>query len=93
MIQPRRIYDTDLSLSAKAIFCYLCNRSNALGQSFPSVERISKDLSVSRSMVYRSLDRLEEKGFITRERRYTPDGALLTTLYTIKGEITKGGGG
>ena len=44
-------------------------------------------------MVYRSLDRLEEKGFITRERRYTPDGALLTTLYTIKGEITKGGGG
>ena len=83
MIFPRRIYDLGLSHKAVAVYCYLANRADKNGECFPSVRRIAEDLSIHKSTVYRAFTELENRGLL--ERR--------SSLYRVKGEITKAGGG
>ena len=90
MIQPRRIYD--LGLTHKAVAVYLCNRADRNGECYPSVRLISKDLSLSKSSVFRAFNELERNGLLQRLPRYHPSGARRSTLYRLKGEITKTGG-
>lgn len=92
MILPRRIYDLGLTHKAVAVFCYLCNRADKKGECYPSVRLIAKDLSLSRSSVFRAFNELEKNGLLQRLPRYHPSGARRSTLYRLKGEITKIGG-
>ena len=93
MIQPRRIYDLGLTHKAVAVYCYLCNRADKNGECYPSVRLISKDLSLSKSSVFRAFNELERNGLLQRLPRYHPSGARRSTLYRLKGEITKVEGG
>ena len=93
MIQPRRIYDLGLTHKAVAVYCYLCNRADRNGECYPSVRLISKDLSLSKSSVFRAFNELERNGLLQRLPRYHPSGARRSTLYRLKREITKTGGG
>ena len=93
MIQPRRIYDLGLTHKAVAVYCYLCNRADRNGECYPSVRLISKDLSLSKSSVFRAFNELERNGLLQRLPRYHPSGARRSTLYRLKGEITKVEGG
>ena len=93
MIQPRRIYDLGLTHKAVAVYCYLCNRADKNGECYPSVRLISKDLSLSKSSVFRAFNELERNGLLQRLPRYHPSGARRSTLYRLKGEITKTVGG
>ncbi len=93
MIQPRRIYDLGLTHKAVAVYCYLCNRADRNGECYPSVRLISKDLSLSKSSVFRAFNELERNGLLQRLPRYHPSGARRSTLYRLKGEITKTVGG
>ena len=92
MIQPRRIYDLGLTHKAVAVYCYLCNRADRNGECYPSVRLISKDLSLSKSSVFRAFNELEKNELLQRLSRYHPSGARRSTLYRLKGEITKTGG-
>ena len=87
MIFSRRIYDLGLSHKAVAVYCYLANRADKNGECFPSVRRIAEDLSISKSTVF------EESGSLERFPRYHPQGGRRSSLYRVKGEITKAGGG
>ncbi len=89
MIQPRRIYDLGLTHKAVAVYCYLCNRADRNGECYPSVRLISKDLSLSKSSVFRAFNELERNGLLQRLPRYHPSGARRSNLYRLKGEITK----
>ena len=93
MIQLRRIYDLGLTHKAVAVYCYLCNRADKNGECYPSVRLISKDLSLSKSSVFRAFNELEKNGLLQRLPRYHPSGARRSTLYRLKGEITKTVGG
>jgi len=93
LIQPRRIYDLGLTHKAVAVYCYLCNRADKNGECYPSVRLISKDLSLSKSSVFRAFNELEKNGLLQRLPRYHPSGARRSTLYRLKGEITKVEGG
>ncbi|MDD6060794.1 MAG: helix-turn-helix domain-containing protein, partial [Ruminococcus sp.] len=64
MIQPRRIYDLGLTHKAVAVYCYLCNRADKNGECYPSVRLISKDLSLSKSSVFRAFNELERNGLL-----------------------------
>ena len=89
MILPRRIYDLGLSHKAVSVYCYLANRADQNGECFPSVRRIAEDLSVDKSTVFRAFNELEENGLLERFPRYHPQGGRRSSLYRIKGEITK----
>ena len=63
------------------------------GECFPSVRRIAEDLSIHKSTVYRAFTELENRGLLERIPRYHIQGGRRSSLYKIKGEITKAGGG
>jgi predicted transcriptional regulator len=92
LILPRRIYDLGLSHKAVAVYCYLCNRADKNGECYPSVRRISEDLSLAKVTVFRAFNELEENGLLERQARYHPQGGRRSSLYRLKGEITKTGG-
>ena len=89
MILPRWMFDLGLSHKAVSIYCYLANRADKNGECFPSVSRIAEDLSISKSTVFRAFNELEESGSLERFPRYHPQGGRRSSLYRIKGEITK----
>ena len=91
MIQPRRIYDMGLPHRAVAVFCYLCRCANRRGECYPAVGTIAQDISLCKSTVFKALNDLERKGLIKRTHRFHSNGAKRSSLYKIKGEITKGG--
>ena len=104
MILPRRIYDLGLSHKAVSVYCYLCGRADKNGECYPSVGRIAEDLSLStctvfralsihKSTVYRAFTELENRGLLERIPRYHIQGGRRSSLYRVKGEITKAGGG
>ena len=88
MILPRRIYDLGLSHKAVSVYCYLANCADKNGECYPSVRRIAEDLSVNKSTVFRAFNELEKNG-LEREARYHTQGGQRSSLYRIKGEITK----
>lgn len=92
MIFPRRIYDLGLSHKAVSVYCYLANHADKKGECFPSVGRIAEDLSLSTCTVFRAFNELEENGLLERFPRYHPQGGRRSSLYRIKGEISKTGG-
>lgn len=87
MINPRRIYDLDLPHRAVAVYCYLCNRADKHGECFPSVRRISEDLKICKSTVYKALGELERAGLLIRTHRFHARGGRRSSLYKIMGEI------
>ena len=93
MIFPRRIYDLGLSHKAVAVYCYLANRADINGECYPSGRRIAEDLSIHKSTVYRAFTELENRGLLERIPRYHIQGGRRSSLYRVKGEITKSGGG
>jgi predicted transcriptional regulator len=92
LILPRRIYDLGLSHKAIAVYCYLCNRADKNGECYPSVRRISEDLSLAKATIFRAFNELEENGLLERFPRYHPQGGRRSSLYRLKGEISKTGG-
>lgn len=89
MILPRRIYDLGLSHKAVSVYCYLANRADKNGECFPSVRRIAEDLNLSKCTVFRAFNELEKHDLLERFPRYHPQGGRRSSLYRIKGEITK----
>lgn len=60
---------------------------------FSICEKIAEDLSIHKSTVYRAFTELENRGLLERIPRYHIQGGRRSSLYKIKGEITKAGGG
>jgi len=81
----REIYEYDLPSRAVTVFMYLSNRANKSKTCFPSVKRISADLHISKSTVFRALNDLEAVGLIKREERWRDNGARSSSLYILKG--------
>ena len=83
MRYSREIYEYDLPHRAVTVFMYLSNRANKSKTCFPSVKRISEDLHISKSTVFRALNDLEAVGLIKREERWRDNGARSSRLYIL----------
>lgn len=81
------IYHSDLPPRAVNVYRYLKERANKLGQCFPSISTIAKDLHISDSTVKRALNDLEKASFIKRENRFRTYNkktyGKTSNLYTI----------
>jgi len=78
------IYAEDIPHRAKAVYMYLCDRTNASGTCWPGIKRMAKDLHLSTSTVKRSLDDLTKHGYITKKPRYRENGSHSSNLYVVK---------
>ena len=81
---PTRIYDTNVSGHAKAVYIYLCRRADSEGQSFPGYGTIAEEVGFSKSTIQRAVRELIEAGLLLKEFRGRKEsGEFFTNLYTI----------
>ena len=81
-----RIYMDDLPQRAIALWLYLSRRANKDGQCWPSINRIARELHMSRSTVKRAIDDLEARHWLITEERWRSDGGSTSLMYTIRKE-------
>ena len=62
---PYKLFELKLSVYEFAVMCYLYRcRNSYTGMCFPSYNKISTDMNISRSTVIRAVKSLKEKGII-----------------------------
>ena len=82
---PNSIFDfRELSCADKAVYLYLCRRAGPTGSSFPSLETIGRDCSISRSTATRCVHALISKGLVERQkRRRSRTNAVTSSSYRV----------
>ena len=78
-----KIYRSDLSHRARAVYMYLKDRADRESRCWPGIKTIAADLHLSRSTVKRALNDLERHGYIQRTPRYRGNGSRSSNLYTL----------
>ena len=82
LIPKYAMQDSHLSLTAKAIYSYLCALSGSGKTAFPSVTKICSALNIGKDAYYNNRKKLIEAGYITVEQRH--NGRNFTSnLYTL----------
>lgn len=72
------------STIGKCILLMLANYADSEGHCFPSYDRIAKDCECSRRSVICWIERLEEKGLLTKEVRRRKDGTQTSNYITLQ---------
>ena len=78
-----KVYQSDLSHRARAVYMYLKDHADKEGKCWPGIRTISSDLRLSRSTVKRALDDLCEAKLISKEFRWRENGSLSSNLYRL----------
>jgi len=78
-----KIYQSDLSHRARAVYMYLKDHVDSQGQCWPGIRTISVELGLSRSTVKRALDDLCKAGLISKEFRWRENGSLTSNRYRL----------
>lgn len=79
----RKLYEIDLPQRAKLVYIYLYDRCDKEKKAWPSVKRISKDLSVSVNTVRRAIKDLEKAKLIRKEYAYRDNGSNTSNRYFL----------
>lgn len=79
-----QIYEDDaLPHRARSVYIYLRDRANRDGQSWPSLQTISKDLALSKSTVKRAVSDLKAAGYLETEQRWRRNGGKSSLLFKL----------
>ena len=78
-----KIYRSDLSHRARAVYMYLRDHADSEGKCWPGIRTISAELRLSRSTVKRALDDLCRVELISKEHRWRENGSLSSNLYRL----------
>jgi GntR family transcriptional regulator len=78
-----KIYQSDLSHRARAVYMYLKDHADSEGKCWPGIRTISAELRLSRSTVKRALDDLCKAELISREFRWRENGSHSSNLYRL----------
>ena len=78
-----KVYQSDLSHRARAVYMYLKDHADKEGKCWPGIRTISAELQLSRSTVKRALDDLYEAKLISKESRWRENGSLSSNLYRL----------
>ena len=79
-----KIYQSDLSHRARAVYMYLRGHADSEGKCWPGIRTIAAKLRLSHSTVKRALDDLCGAGLISKERLFRENGSLSSNLYRLK---------
>lgn len=78
-----KIYQSDLSHRARAVYMYLKDHTDSEDKCWPGIRTISAELRLSRSTVKRALDDLCRAGLISKESRWRENGSFSSNLYRL----------
>lgn len=84
LIAKKVMKDTDLSLSAKAIYSYLCSYAGNETSAFPSVKLIKHELGISKDTFYKYMKELTNKSYITITQNRAEKGKFGHNIYSIE---------
>lgn len=77
------LLDSELPSRAVAVYLVLNEYADREGYCFPSLKTIAQGTGLSKSTVKRAIKDLTETGFIQKEKRYRPNGALSSCRYHL----------
>ena len=77
------LYAMDLPHRAKLVYLYLNDRKNKDNVSWPGINTIARDLSLSRTTVKRAIQDLEAAGLIRKEAHYRANGSATSNRYYL----------
>ena len=79
------LYNDDrLPNRAKLVYVYLYDRMDSEKKTWPGINRIGSDLSLSRSTVKRAINDLVNAGYIRKEFAYRSNGSYTSNRYFIE---------
>ena len=79
------IYNDDrLPNRAKLVYVYLYDRMDSEKKTWPGINRIGSDLSLSRSTVKRAINDLINAGYVRKEFAYRNNGSHTSNRYFIE---------
>lgn len=78
-----RIYQSDLSHRAGAVYMYLRDHADSEDKCWPGIRTISAELRLSRSTVKRAPDDLCKAELISKEHRWRENESLSSNLYRL----------
>ena len=65
------------------MYLYLGDRQGTRGESWPGINTMARDLSMSRSTVKRAIADLERFGYIEKQSAFRSNGAQSSNRYTV----------
>ncbi len=77
------LLDSELPARAVAVYLVLNEYANKEGYCFPSLKTIAQGSGLSKSTVKRAINDLVQSGFISKEQRLRPNGALSSCQYRL----------
>lgn len=84
LIAKKVMKDSNLSLSAKAIYSYLCAYAGNESSAFPSVKLINHELGISKDTFYKYMKELTDKAYIVVSQRRAEKGKFSHNIYSIE---------
>jgi DnaD/phage-associated family protein len=84
LIAKKVMKDSDLSLSAKAIYSYLCSYAGNETSAFPSVKLIKYELGISKDTFYKYMKELTDKSYIVVTQKRAEKGKFGHNVYSIE---------
>jgi predicted transcriptional regulator len=81
----KQLYEDDrLPNRAKLVYVYLHDRMDGEKKTWPGINRIGSDLSLSRSTVKRAIGDLETAGYVRKEAAFRKNGSHTSNRYFIE---------
>lgn len=77
------LYCMDLPQRAKLVYLYLYDRKNKDNVTWPGLNTIARDLSLSRTTVKRAIQDLEDAGLVRKEAHYRKNGSPTSNRYYL----------
>ena len=77
------LYCMDLPHRAKLVYLYLYDRKNKDNVTWPGMNTIARELSLSRSTVKRAIQDLEQAGLVKKEAHYRQNGSATSNRYYL----------
>ena len=77
------LYCMDLSQRAKLVYLYLYDRKNKDNVTWPGINTIARDLSISRTTVKRAIQDLEDAALVRKEAHYRQNGSATSNRYYL----------
>lgn len=77
------LYCMDLPQRAKLVYLYLYDRKNKDNVTWPGLNTIARDVSLSRTTVKRAIRDLEGAGLVRKEAHYRQNGSPTSNRYYL----------
>lgn len=77
------LYCMDLPHRAKLVYLYLYDRKNKDNVTWPGLNTIARELSLSRSTVKRAIQDLEQASLVRKEAHYRQNGSATSNRYYL----------